>query len=150
MLRKLAGREVMETVRDPHPRRSRTNFSESQVLCWGRDGGQRGGPFQRTRQKLLEELTSWKGRGLKWHTQPCEAPGDLSWAHPVSSSVYPLLAQSPTFPQLQPPRELQISQPVALQSCTPNSRAPLASRAIDPRVSCTLFSRGGLPAPLTW
>lgn len=107
-LRKLAGREVMETVQDLTGQKPRSSHccttppsSVTSLLgpkCCA--GAEVGGPLERTRRSLWEELTSWKGKGPKWHIWPCEIPGDLSLAHPVSS-LPPFLAQSHALPQLQ-------------------------------------------------
>lgn len=80
-----------------HTTQFNKKFTEPQMLHLGGHTGRWRGHLERTRQSLPEQLTTWKGRGAKWHMQPCEIPGDLSSAHKFKAEIpsSPTPAQHP-------------------------------------------------------
>lgn len=54
-------------------------------MCWAQVVGEMG-HLERLKQSLLEELTTWKGKGAKWHIQPCEPPCPPSLFSPLTLS----------------------------------------------------------------
>lgn len=119
-------------------------------MCWAEVAVGGAGHLERLKQSLLEELTTWKGKGAKWHIQPCEIPcppsllspsllctsGPISCSPSASATTWTADESAYSSPKLylQPP-ELQSCRPKCLLQ-THHREFPWATNPTSSKLRC--------------